>query len=195
MRKVRRVHEAPMAVERRQLMLGGAAVLALSLAAWTLWPSNAPAPTSSAARRQARGAAAEQVAVGPVGPVKLGALTAERAEPGDAPRNPFRFQPKAPPPAPPRPAPAVVDAPPRPVISAPPGPPPAPPIPLKFLGVVERANGVKWAVLGDGKSAPMYGKDGDIIDGKYLIVKIGVESIEMTYTDGRGRQVIRLTGQ
>jgi len=26
-------------------------------------------------------------------------------------------------------------------------------------------------------------------------VKIGNESIEMTYADGRGRQVIRLTGQ
>jgi hypothetical protein len=88
----------------------------------------------------------------------------------------------------------VTDAP-RPAITAPPGPPPLPPIGLKLIGVLERANGVKWAVLSDGKSAPFYGKDGDIIDGKYLIVKIGTESIEMTYTDGRGRQVIRLTGQ
>ena len=77
----------------------------------------------------------------------------------------------------------------------PPGPPPAPPIPLKLIGVLTRANEVKWAVLTDGKSGPMYGKDGDIIDGRYLIVKIGTESIEMTYADGRGRQVIRLTGQ
>ena len=61
--------------------------------------------------------------------------------------------------------------------------------------VLKRANGVKWAVLSDGKSAPMYGKDGDIIDGKYLIVKIGTESIEMMHADGRGRQVIRLNGQ
>jgi len=28
-----------------------------------------------------------------------------------------------------------------------------------------------------------------------VIVKIGTESIEMTYADGRGRQMIRLTGQ
>ena len=75
------------------------------------------------------------------------------------------------------------------------GPPPVPPIPLKLIGVVERANGVKWAVLTDGKSGPMYGKDGDIIDGRYAILRIGTESVEMTYTDGRGRQVIRLTGQ
>ena len=72
-----------------------------------------------------------------------------------------------------------------------------PPIPLKLIGTVERANGVKWAVLSDGRpgSSPMYGKDGDIIDGRYMIVKIGTESIEMTHADGRGRQVIRLTGQ
>jgi len=99
-------------------------------------------------------------------------------------------------PPPPRP---VVTTPPAstgPVIPAPPpGPPPLPPIPLKFTGVVERANGVKWAVLVDGKGGLMYGKDGDIIDGRYMIVKIGTESVEMTYTDGRGRQVIRLTGQ
>ena len=77
----------------------------------------------------------------------------------------------------------------------PPGPPPVPPIPLKLIGVLERANGVKWAVLTDGKNAPMYGKDGDIVDGRYQIVKIGTESVEMTYADGRGRTVIRLTGQ
>ena len=74
------------------------------------------------------------------------------------------------------------------------GPPPAPPIPLKFIALVERANGVRWAVLSDGK-ATMYGRDGDTIDGRYRIVKIGAESVEVTHLDGRGRQVIRLTGQ
>jgi hypothetical protein len=49
-------------------------------------------------------------------------------------------------------------------------------------------------VLSDGKTTH-HGRDGDIVDGRYLIVKIGTESIEMTYVDGRGRQVIRLTGQ
>ena len=41
----------------------------------------------------------------------------------------------------------------------------------------------------------MHGKEGDIIDGRYRILKIGTESIEMAYLDGRGRQTIRLTGQ
>jgi hypothetical protein len=81
------------------------------------------------------------------------------------------------------------------VTPLPSGPPPAPPIPLKLIGVLVRENGVKWAILSDGKSGPMYGKDGDIVDGRYVIVKIGTESVEITYTDGRGKQVIRLTGQ
>jgi hypothetical protein len=138
--------------------------------------------------------AAGEQALAPMAPVKLAELTAPRAEPGEAARNPFRFQPKvvAPPPRPVTPPP-VIEAPHAP--APPPGPPPVPPIPLKLIGLLERANGVKWAVLTDGKSSPMFGKDGDIIDGRYLIVKIGTESIEMTYADGRGRQVIRLTGQ
>jgi hypothetical protein len=190
------MHEVLMPVNRRQLALGIAAVVILLLAAWTFWPAS-PAPTSSAQapRARGRGAAAPQSAPEPVGAVKLDALVAERNEPGETARNPFRFQPKvvAPPPRPVVVAPPVSDAPARPL--PPPGPPPLPPIPLKFIGVLERANGVKWAVLTDGKSGPMYGRDGDIIDGRYAIVKIGTESIEMTYADGRGRQVIRLTGQ
>jgi hypothetical protein len=126
--------------------------------------------------------------------VKLDALRTSRGEPGSDARNPFRFKPKATPPPPPRPlTPPVTEAP-RPQVPS--GPPPPPPIPLKFIGVLERANGVRWAVLSDGKSSvPLYGKDGDIIDGRYTIVKIGTESIEMTHADGRGRQVIRLNGQ
>lgn len=183
-----------MVVERRQLALGIATVVILVVAAWTFWPSPA-SPTAGPVRpRGGRGAAPADTPE-PVGAVKLDALAADRSEPGQTARNPFRFQPKvvAPPPRPAVAAPPVSEAPPRPV--APPGPPPLPPIPLKFLGLVQRANGVKWAVLSDGKSPPMYGKDGDIIDGRYTIVKIGTESIEMTYADGRGRQVIRLTGQ
>ena len=76
----------------------------------------------------------------------------------------------------------------------PPGPPPPPPIPLKFIGLVEKADGFKVAVLTDGK-VTLYGREGDIIDGRYKIVKIGVESIELTHADGRGRQTVRLTGQ
>lgn len=176
--------------------MGGGIVAVLVVVMWAMWPAS-PAPSASGPAPAPGGRpAAKQAANGSeLAPVKIDALTAERAEPGQGQRNPFRFQPKvvAPPPRPVAPAPPPVSVePPRPV--APSGPPPPPPITLKFIGVVERANGEKWAVLTDGK-VPMHGKDGDIVDGRYRIVKIGTESIEMTYVDGRGRQVIRLTGQ
>ena len=160
-------------------------------------PASTPAPAAAAPAARARGGRNQPPGDpnAPFAAVKLKALSDARDEPGEAKRNPFRFQPKfvPPPPKPVETAP-VISEPPRPV--APPGPPPVPPIPLKFIGVLERANGVKWAVLTDGKTpTPMYGKDGDIIDGRYQIVKIGTESVEMTYADGRGRTVIRLTGQ
>ena len=183
-----------MAVDRRKLLTGVAAGLVLVLAAWTLWPASQVTTTRARPSVAERSKTAPPDSLGPMEPVKLGALKDSREAPGEAARNPFRFQPRivAPPPRPPVAQPAIEAPPTAPVAS---GPPPTPPIPLKLIGLVERANGVKWAVLTDGKSGPMYGKDGDIIDGRYAIVKIGTESVEVTYTDGRGRQVIRLTGQ
>ena len=187
------------AERRRQLLMGGGVGSVLVLAMWLMWPAS-PAPSASASppvRGRAARAGDQAADVKPIDPVKLGALKEGRDEPGQASRNPFRFQPKVAPP-PPRPvtppptAPVNVSAP-RPMVPS--GPPPPPPIPLKFLGVVTKENGEKWAVLTDGKSAQFHGKDGAEIDGRYRIVKIGEESIEMTYLDGRGRQVIRLTGQ
>jgi hypothetical protein len=177
--------------------MGGGAAALMVLAMWMLWPAS-PAPSASSGPARPRGRAAAQAqspASDPVPAVKLGSLTSPRQEPAEAPRNPFRYQPKAPPPAPRPvmpPAPVDVAKPAEPV--TPPGPPPAPPISLKFIGVLTREDGTQWAVLNDGKNV-MHGKEGDIIEGRYRIVKIGTESVEMTYVDGRGRQVIRLTGQ
>ena len=188
-----------MRLDRRRLILAAAAIVVLGIALWSFWRSTPPPRTGVAASQQARARAgrpgAGSAPVGPADAVKLDALGASRDDPGEAGRNPFRFQPKAAPAPPPREAAPIMTETPRPASAVPAGPPPLPPIPLKLQGVLERANGVKWAVLSDGKSAPMYGRDGDIIDGKYLIVKIGTESIEMSHADGRGRQVIRLTGQ
>jgi hypothetical protein len=77
--------------------------------------------------------------------------------------------------------------------TGPPPPAPPPPIPYKFIGLVE-GQAKRIAVLSDGRSAPVYGREGDIIEGRYRVVRIGVESIEMEYIDGRGRQTIRLSG-
>jgi hypothetical protein len=68
-----------------------------------------------------------------------------------------------------------------------------PPIPYKFIGLAE-GQGKRIAVLSDGRGGPVYGREGDIIEGRYRILRIGVESIEMEHIDGRGRQTIRLSG-
>jgi hypothetical protein len=181
-----------MAADRRRLWSAGLALLVLAVGAWWQTRPAPPAGVAGAGRPRAARTAA-QPAAEPVKPLRLDALTADRGEPSGTARNPFRFQPKVVPPPPP------VAQPPedvtRPVMPpVPAGPPPPPPIPLKFIALIERANGVKWAVLSDGK-VTMYGRDGDTIDGRYRIVKIGAESVEVTHLDGRGRQVIRLTGQ
>lgn len=183
-----------MFADRRRLSIVGAVIIMLASAVWYQTRPVAPASETAVAPR-ARVPRSKPGVVTPDGvtPIRLDTLQAGRSEPSGTTRNPFRFQPKvvAPPPRPVAPTPEMT----RPV--APPvtaGPPPAPPIPLKLIALVERASGVKWAVLSDGK-VTMYGRDGDTIDGRYRIVKIGTESVEVTYLDGRGRQVIRLTGQ
>ncbi|HXH07068.1 MAG TPA: hypothetical protein VNI83_10805, partial [Vicinamibacterales bacterium] len=86
----------------------------------------------------------------------------------------------------PRPEPVPAPAP-------PPGPPPPPPIALKFIGVVEAPGVGKIAALSDGRFV-YHGREGDIVEGRYRIVRIGVESIVLEHVDGRGRQTIRLSG-
>jgi len=123
--------------------------------------------------------------------VHLEALDATRPKPDAARRNLFRFKPKPPPPRPPAP-PVEQQA------SAPPvptGPPPPPPITLKFIGIVDAGQSKKLvAILSDGRGAPVYGREGETVLGQYRILRIGTESIEMSYLDGRGRQTIRFTG-
>ena len=83
-----------------------------------------------------------------------------------------------------------------PPVFAPPGPPPLPPIPLKFIGLVEGvAAGSRIAVLSDTRGLVVHGREGAIIDGRFRILAIGTESIDIAYADGRGRQTLRLTGQ
>ena len=75
----------------------------------------------------------------------------------------------------------------------PPGPPPLAPIVVKFIGVVSRQDVGRVAVLSDGRNV-YYGREGEIVDGRWRIVTIGEESLQIEYADGRGRQTVRLTG-
>ena len=173
--------------------MSGGFVAVIALAIWSMWPST-PAPSATTPVTP-RGPQQQATAAPAVPPVKLDRLSSERQQPSNTTRNPFRYQPKAAPPPPPTPkvappVPGTIE----PAKPGPVAPPPPPPIPLKFIGILERANGVQWAVLSDGKTV-MHGREGDIVDGRYRIVKIGTESIELAHHDGRGKQTIRLTGQ
>ena len=87
----------------------------------------------------------------------------------------------------------------RPEFVAPPvptGPPPPPPITLRFIGLIEAPPRTgRVAMLSDGRGGLMYGREGDTVDGRYRMLRVGTDSIEMAYVDGRGRQTIRLSGQ
>lgn len=186
-------------VPKRQLLILGLLLVTLAaVVAYTLGGDEPAAPAPPASNRQrgrplaANGSAAlppEQAL-----DVRIEALSAAKPEPGEAERNPFRFRPKPPPPAP-KPEPAARPVPTNP--EPPPGPPPPtppPPILLKFIGVIEAPRTGKIAVLKDERGV-YHGREGEIIEGRYRIVRIGVESIVMEYEDGRGRTTIRLTGQ
>ena len=76
------------------------------------------------------------------------------------------------------------------------GPPPPPPIPLRFIGVLNAPTQAgRVAILSDGRGNTLSGREGDIIEGRYRLLRIGPENLEMAYLDGRGRQVIRFSGQ
>src|SRR5262245_64905502 len=149
--------------KREQIVLGVLLVV-LAFAAYRAWMQTSPAaaPSSNERGRTARAKNAEP----PTAPdVHLGLLQEDHPKP-QAERNLFRVKPKAPPPAPPRPA---VPLPPPGPPPPPPGPAPPPPITLKFLGAVGSGPD-RVAVLSDGVGAPVYGKEGATILGRYRIL-------------------------
>jgi hypothetical protein len=182
-----------MATNRRQVWLLGLLLAVLAVVAYRAWTATSAAPAQTS--NEASAAASETGRSGQAAPqqrpaapdVRLEALDGSRPKPGGGDRNLFRFKPKAPPPPPPQPPPVA------PVPTGPPPPPPVPPIPLKFIGTLER-NGQKIAILSDATGHVSYGPEGATIDGRYRIIRIGAESIELAHVDGRGRQTIRFTG-
>jgi hypothetical protein len=159
--------------------------------------SDTPAGTAASPSNSRRVRTTAAATTTPPADVKLELLKTAPSELGPSTRNPFQFKPKAAPPAP-RPALPVVPGritPPAPVaVPTPQGPPAPPPIALKYIGVLDTAQG-RVAVFRDSGGDIVNGKEGDIIDGRYRLLKIGVESADLAYVDGRGRQTIRLSGQ
>jgi hypothetical protein len=183
--------------KRQLLILGLLLVTLAAVVAYTLGgdePATPAAPASNRQRGRAAGNGSQALPPEQALDIRIETLSEAKPEPGEAERNPFRFRPKPPPAAPAPPRPQSVDPPPPPVPPGPPPPVPPPPIPLKFIGVIESPRAGKIAVLRDDRSV-YHGREGETIEGRYRIVRIGVESIVMEYEDGRGRTTIRLTGQ
>src|SRR6187402_1818452 len=166
---------------RRELALGGVAVLLIAVAAWSMQRTLLPASGASAPV-PASPTAASGAAKNPTQEINLTALKAERAEPEDSTRNPFRFKPKPVIRATPsaavikqqqKAAAAAAEA-----ASAPLAPPPPPPIPLKYIGdMMDPKNSAKRiAILSDPRNT-YYGREGDVVEGRYRILRIGVESV------------------
>lgn len=183
---------------RNRIRLAGLALALVAVSVWA-WKTQSSVLSPSSKATAGQTLAARRPGSASIGATELHlkALVAERSKPMEATRNLFRFKPKPLPPPPP----PVVKAAPAPAPVAPPSTDPAPPplaqpIALKFIGLVQTADKTqRLAVLSDGRgSIPIYGKEGDIIEGRYRIVRIGAESIELAYLDGRGRQTIRLSG-
>ncbi len=172
----------------QQIGLWGIAAALVGSVLYMYWPRTAIATRGAS---NVNGAASRTRAEAPVTApdVHLEVLNTPRPVPDDVKRNLFTFKPKPVPP--PLPAAGPRPAPPPP--SPPPGPPPLPDIPLKFAMVLTQGP-EKVAVLLDNLGHQIYAKEGATIEGRYKVWRIGVESIEISYLDGRGRKILRMSG-
>jgi hypothetical protein len=170
------------------LLAGGA------LGYW-FWPWAGPAAGTTGAAA-ARGGPARAGSGDGVSDIRLELLQRERAELAAPNRNPFRFERRASAAPSPRQQAARRPAPIEEVPIGPLPPPPPPPIPLRFIGYLQPSNAPgRVAVLSDGRGNVFNGREGDVIEGRYRLLRVGNDSADLIYLDGRGRQTIRLSGQ
>jgi len=189
---------------RRQIVMLGAILVVLAVVLF--WRSTrrevTPEEYSAAMSQPAQATAGPSAPARPrsavpdqIPAVRLAGLGRVQPEPSDTGRDPFRFESApaagqrgkttgpgagAPPPEPAVPA----------VPLEPPGPPP---VPLKFIGFAKQGEGRLYAVLRDERGV-YYGAEGDVVEGRYRILRVAADAIEVSYVDGRGRTTIPLSG-
>ena len=170
---------------RRQLTRLGIVLLGLTIVAWYQWPQAAPvAPASNTPAGQS--APAAQAYTLPE-PVRLGDL--DQAPPAtEVGRNPFTFGM--------RPVPVQQVARTMPAISpvvapVPQGPPP---IGLRLAGMMVAPDSTRTMVtLKDpGTGTLFHAFEGDVVDGRYKVVKVGAQSVVVSYVDGSGLRTLGL---
>ncbi|MGH9492009.1 MAG: hypothetical protein ACRD2K_00785 [Terriglobales bacterium] len=173
------------------LVIGLAALALVLFTVNIVWPMLAPAasPQTAAAppaarrvpaRAGARGAAPAAQSLDPT--LRLGLLASvEGVQYKGSGRNIFRSLEEAPIPTPVAPA-----------LKTQTGPPLPPPINLKFYGFASRPGESKKVFLSQGEDI-FIAAEGDIVNRRYRVVRIGVNSVEVEdVLDGR-RQVLPLT--
>ena len=168
-------------------------VLLVGVVGYWMWPWGGPdAGTTGSA---STGGGQRRTGDSAVADIRLELLQREHGELRGPDRNPFRFERRASAAAPVRPVTRRA----APIEVAPVGPlppPPPPPIPLRFIGFLQPKGGPgRVAVLSDGRGNVFDGKEGDVIEGRYRLLRVGIDSADLIYLDGRGRQTIRLSGQ
>lgn len=169
------------------LVVGGA------VGYWS-WPWTGSTTGLRDATAPTAGRGAQGATEGGVSGIRLELLQRERGALSAPDRNPFRFERRATP-APARQAvrrsqPVEVGP------TEPLAPPPPPPIPLRYIGYLQPVETrARVAVLSDGRGNVFNGKEGDVIEGRYRLLRVGDNSADLIYLDGRGRQTIRLSGQ
>ena len=182
---------------RRQVVVLVALVALLAVVLW--WNlGGAPPQPPTTARGPSRGAQPTRTASAaagdvPVETIRLDALAQAKPAPVSRGRDPFRFRGHVEhTPAPETSAPSEVAG--VPTEAAPAAPVGPPPIPLRFIGVVRTGQSNQLiAVLSDGTGI-YRGGEGDIIEGRYRVVRVRMDSVELAYLDGRGQQVLRPSG-
>jgi hypothetical protein len=181
--------------KQRQYSLLAVLAVVLVVVWWRVLGGGEPAETSrQPSNPAARGSNAARDVKVPVEDVALERLTVSRDELRPTERNPFRFRPPPPPPPPPVTRAPEVVRPPMP--TGPPPPIPPPPIPLKYIGFADEAGPrARFGVFSDGRGTVINASEGDILEGRYRVLRVGTDSADLVYLDGRGRQTIRLSGQ
>ena len=66
---------------------------------------------------------------------------------------------------------------------------------LQGVWRVMTVNGQRRAAFSDERGNTFTGKEGDVLEGRYRLLRIGPDSVDLAYLDGRGRRPIPLTGQ
>ncbi len=145
--------------------------------------SGVPAATADAGDQRAASAAAQLPPS-----VDLATLRAERPAVSDTRRNLFQYGGREP---------AAVSAPvfaaPPPVQVAPtPAAPAEPSVTLTLIGIVRPLDDSPLvAVLSDERGV-YYGSEGTIIEGRYRVVRVDTQAVELSTVDGNGLFVLRL---